>query len=84
MMTRYKIIVTFQGVAALEIEAESMEAARRQAKELTIADLARPGPTDIYSLQVGAREIVPVREDALEEEESAPAKPRPSGWYRPL
>jgi hypothetical protein len=40
-MSLYKVTVTFQGAATLEIEADSPEAVRLEAKELTIADLAR-------------------------------------------
>lgn len=82
-MARYKVIVTFQGVATLEIEAGTPMEARQNVKELTIADLARANRTDILSLHVGAREIVPVSHEDGEEDESGPPKSRPSGWYRP-
>ncbi|MBV9851749.1 MAG: hypothetical protein JO250_18930 [Armatimonadetes bacterium] len=85
---RYKVNVTFQGTATLVIEADSPEAARLAAKEITVADLARAGQADILSFQVAAREITPAAslagEHADAPEEDAPRKPRPSGWYRPL
>jgi hypothetical protein len=79
----YKVVVTFSGVATLEMEADTPEEVRRAAKVLTVADMARAGQTDILSFQVAAREIVPVGEHAPEDE-SAAHKPRPSGWHRPL
>ncbi len=82
MATLYKVTVTFQGVATLEMEADSPEAVRREARELTAADLARAGRTDILALQVNAREIIPHGGDTGEDE-AAPHKPRPSGWHRP-
>jgi hypothetical protein len=81
-MPRYKVTVTFQGIGALEIDADSPEAARLAVKELTIADMARAGRTDIFTFQVSAREIIPVGSDDSDTEEQA-HKPRPSGWYRP-
>jgi hypothetical protein len=54
-MSLYKVTVTFQGAATLEIEADSPEAVRLEAKELTIADLARAERTDIRALQVPRR-----------------------------
>ena len=85
---RYKVSVTFQGAATLELEAASAEAARLAAAELTVEDLARQGHTDVHQLKVAAREITAA--SALSgsgEDEPAPEgggrKPRPSGWYRP-
>ena len=56
---RFKVTVTFQGLAALEIEAATPEAARLAAKELTVADLARAGQADLLAFHAAAREIVP-------------------------
>ena len=84
MGNRYKVTVTFQGLASTEIEAASPDAARLAAKELTVADLARAGQTDILAFQVTAREIVPAAAHEEAEDENTPRKPRPSGWYRPL
>ncbi len=84
MSNRYKITVTFQGLAALEVEAATPEAARLAAKELTVADMARAGQADILAFQVAAREIIPTADHDGMEDEAAPPKPRPSGWYRPL
>ena len=81
---RFKVTVTFQGLAALEIEAATPEAARLAAKELTVADLARAGQADILAFHAAAREIVPAAAHEDAEDEDAPRKPRPSGWYRPL
>ena len=49
---RYKLNLTFQGTAVLEIEAETMEAARVAATELTPMDLARQGHADILTFKV--------------------------------
>ena len=81
---RFKVTVTFQGLATLEIEAATPEAARLAAKELTVADLARAGQADILAFHAAAREIVPALSHEEAEDETAPRKPRPSGWYRPL
>ena len=82
---RYKVTVTFQGLATLEIEAATPDAARLAAKELALADLARAGRADLLSFGVAAREIVPADPGGDEaEDENAPRRPRPSGWYRPL
>lgn len=88
MATRYKVSLTFQGTAVLEMEAETPEAARLAAAELTLPDLARQGQADVHALKIAAREITQVTALSGEEEETpganAPRKPRPSGWYRPL
>ena len=87
-IARYKVSVSFQGTAVLEIEAESPEAARIAAAEMTVDDLARKTSSDIHTLKVAAKEIIAA--SALSgqgdetAEENAPRKPRPSGWYRPL
>ena len=85
---RYKVNVTFQGTAVLELEAETVEAARQAAAELTPADLARQGHADVLTFKIAAREITPAAalggEHAEEAQENAPRKARPSGWYRPL
>ncbi len=87
MPVKYKVSVAFQGTAVVEMEAESPEAARIAAAELTVDDLARKSHSDISLLKVAAKEIVPLSalsghgEDGTEE--NAPRKPRPSGWYRP-
>jgi hypothetical protein len=84
---RYKVSVGFQGTAVLEIEADSPEAARTVATELTIDDLARKGQSDIYTLKIAAKEIILASAlSGLEDEAgegNASKKPRPSGWYRP-
>lgn len=85
--TIYKINLTFSGTATLELEADTPEAARQAAAELTPADIARQGHADILTWKIAAREVTPTT--ALggahdePEAESAPRKPRPSGWYRP-
>ncbi len=85
--TVYKVTLTFQGTATIEIEADSIEAARQETAALTMADLARSSQTDILSLKVAAREVTPVSalggHDDGGEDETRPARPRPSGWYRP-
>lgn len=84
---RYKLNVAFQGTASLEIEADSLEAARVAAAELTPIDLARQGHADILTFKVAAREITPAAalggHNDEPSSESGPSKPRPSGWYRP-
>jgi xanthine dehydrogenase molybdopterin-binding subunit B len=87
-IVKYKVSVSFQGTAVVEMEAESPEAARIAASEMTIDDLARKSHSDISTLKVAAKEIIPIsaisgQADAASEE-NAPRKPRPSGWYRPL
>lgn len=88
MQTKYRMNVTFQGTATVEIEAASPEAARQEAMMLTVTDLARAEHADILSFKVAAREITQaaalVGQHTDETEESAARKPRPSGWYRPL
>ena len=86
-LIKYKVSVSFQGTAVVEMEAETPEAARIAASEMTVDDLARKSHSDISTLKTAAKEIVPLssisgQEDAAEE--NAPRKPRPSGWYRPL
>ncbi len=87
MATRYKVSVAFQGTAVVEIIAASPEAARLATAELTLADLAREGHSDVHSLRIAAKEITPAAtltgEDEAGADENAPRKPRPSGWYRP-
>ena len=72
----------------MEIEAETPDAARLAAAELTVIDLARQGNADILSFKIAAREIIPAASLGGSEEdadgEKGPRKPRPSGWYRPL
>ena len=84
---RYKVSLSFHGTAVLEMEAETPEAARLAAAELTLPDLARQGQSDIHTLKIAAKEITPVASLSGEEEEggepNAPRKPHPSGWYRP-
>ena len=85
--TTYKVTVAFQGTAVIEMEAETPEAARLAAAELTPADLARQGHADVRVFKIAAREITPAASLSGQEEEgseNAPRKPRPSGWYRPL
>ncbi len=86
---RYKINVTFQGTATLELEAASLEAARLAVSEMEVPDLARQGLADILSFKIAAREVTPTSAlagegDTSDADENAPRKPRPSGWYRPL
>ena len=87
MATRYKVNVAFQGTAVIEIIADAPEAARLMAADLTLADLAREGHSDVHSLRIAAKEITPVSalsgQDEEGVEENAPRKSRPSGWYRP-
>jgi len=87
MPTRYKVNVAFQGTAVVEIIAASPEAARLAAGELTLADLAREGHSDVHALKIAAKEITPASalsgQDEEAGDENAPRKPRPSGWYRP-
>jgi hypothetical protein len=84
---RYKLNVTFQGTATLEVEADTPEAARQAATELTPVDLARQGHADILSFKIAAREVTPTASLGGEHDEpqaeNAPRKARPSGWYRP-
>jgi hypothetical protein len=83
----YKVNVSFNGTASLEIEADTVEQARLRATEIGIADLARAGHVDILTFKVAARELTPISSlrggHHTEEGENAPEKPRPSGWYRP-
>jgi hypothetical protein len=83
---RYKLNVTFQGTATLEVEADTPEAARQAATELTPVDLARQGHADILSFKIAAREVTPTASLGGEHDEpqaeNAPRKARPSGWYR--
>lgn len=87
MATRYKVTVAFQGIAVMEIDAASPESARLRAADLTLADLAREGHSDVHTLKIAAKEITPASalsgQDEEVGEENAPRKPRPSGWYRP-
>ena len=85
-MSKYKVSVSFQGTAVLEINAESSEEARIAASEMTVDDLARPSHSDIVTLKVMAKEIIlasSLSGEDNEMSESTPQKPRPSGWYRP-
>lgn len=85
MVQKYKVSVSFQGTAVLEIEAGSPEEARLVAADVTVGDLARPAHSDILTLKVMAKEIILTSSLSGEDEmtENAPRKPRPSGWYRP-
>lgn len=87
MPTRYKVTVAFSGTAVLEIAADAPEAARLAAAELTLADLARDGHSDVHTLKIAAKEITAASalsgEDDGPPDPNAPRKPRPSGWYRP-
>jgi len=85
-MSKYRVSVSFQGTAVLEIEAGSPEDARIAASEMTVDDLARPSHSDISTLKVMAKEIILASALSGEDgaaSENAPRKPRPSGWYRP-
>ncbi len=85
---RYKVNVSFQGTATLEIDADTPEAARLAASELTLPDLARQGFADVLAFKIAAREMTPTAalSGHAEEppEDDAPRPARPSGWYRPL
>lgn len=87
MATRYKVNVAFSGTAVLEITADTPELARIAVSELTLADLAREGLSDVHTLKIAAKEITPASslsgQDDEAEGENAPRKARPSGWYRP-
>ncbi len=87
MLVKYKVSVAFQGTAVVEMEAESPEAARNAAADMTVDDLARKSHSDISALKVAAKEIVPLSaisgQGDERADENAPRKPRPSGWYRP-
>ncbi|MGI4791768.1 MAG: hypothetical protein ACRYFS_23345 [Janthinobacterium lividum] len=87
-VAKYKVSVSFQGTAVLEIEADSPEAARVAATEMTIDDLARKSHSDIYTLKVAAKEIILASslggQDDDGSDENKPRQARPSGWYRPL
>ncbi len=84
---RYKINLTFNGTATLEIDADTPEAARQAAAELTPADIARQGHADILTWKIAAREITPASAMSGHHGDApgdnAPPKPRPSGWHRP-
>jgi len=81
---KFKVNINFQGVALLEIEAKTAAEALRAVDEMTIADLARPGHTDIIQLKLAAREAIPAQDqDENPEVPVGPDKKRPSGWYRP-
>ena len=70
----------------MEIIAASPEAARLATADLTLADLAREGLSDVHSLRIAAKEITPTSSLSGQDEdgdENAPRKPRPSGWHRP-
>jgi hypothetical protein len=86
-LVKYKVSVSFQGTAVVEMEAESPEAARIAAAEMTVDDLARKSHSDISTLKIAAKEIIPLSaisgQGGENTEENAPRKPRPSGWYRP-
>jgi len=85
---RYKLNLTFQGTATLEIEADTVDEARHLATTVTLPDLARTGHADILSFKVAAREVTPASALGGEHHdepggEHAPIRQRPSGWYRP-
>lgn len=84
---RVKLNLVFSGTATVEIDADSVEAARLSAADLTLADLARAGHTDVLSFKVAAREATPTSALGGEGDDtqagSAPRTSRPSGWYRP-
>ncbi len=84
---RVKLNLVFSGTATVEMEADSVEAARLSASELTLADLARAGHTDILSFKVAAREATPTSALGGEGDDTRTGDDRrtarPSGWYRP-
>ncbi len=79
--------MVFSGTATVEMDADTLEAARLMASELTLADLARAGHTDILSFKVAAREATPTSalggEGDNTQDSDGPRASRPSGWYRP-
>ena len=86
-LIKYKVSVSFQGTAVVEMEAASPEAARLAAADMTVDDLARKSHSDISALKIAAKEIVPLSslsgaDDPAEDQKPRP--PRPSGWHRPL
>lgn len=87
-LAKYKVSVSFQGTAVIEIDADSPEAARIAAAEMTVDDLARKSHSDIYTLKVAAKEIILAStlggQDDEASDEGKPRPKRPSGWYRPL
>ncbi len=84
---RVKLNLVFSGTATVEMEADSVEAARLSAADLTLADLARSGHADVLSFKVAAREATPTSALGGEGDDTpageAPRTSRPSGWYRP-
>ncbi len=84
---RVKLNLVFSGTATVEMDADTPEAARGLAADLTLADLARSGHTDILSFKVAAREATPTSALGGEGDDTqapdAPRTVRPSGWYRP-
>lgn len=81
---KFKLNINFQGVALLEVDAENATEALRVVDQLTIADLARAGHSDIIQLKLAAREAIPVHDqDENPDPSEGPYKKRPSGWYRP-
>jgi hypothetical protein len=76
----------FSGSASVEVEADSVESARRSVLELDLADIARAGYADILSFDIATREITestgPGGGSDADDAEGA-NRPRPSGWYRP-
>lgn len=82
---RYKVNVRFTGAAIVEVDAASPAEAREIVLQMNVADLARPTISDVYQLEVAAREIT-VASSLTQghDEEEAKNKPRPSGWYRPV
>lgn len=83
MAKKFKILVNYKGMASVEVKADTVEAARRAAADLTLIDLARVGHSDIISFELAVREISEATgPGAFSDEPETSDKPRPSGWYR--
>jgi hypothetical protein len=85
MAKQYRVTLTFTGNAAFNVEADNTEAAREKAMATTLEDLAKQGFADVTNLKLSLRDVSTTT--ALyggdDDDETAPRKPRPSGWYRP-
>jgi hypothetical protein len=84
MPQKYRVQLHLTGSAIVEIDADSVDAAKRAAVKLELADIARVGFADILAFEVAVREITQAGPVTPHEDETdAAGKPRPSGWYRP-
>ncbi len=82
MAKKFKVTVKFSGAAIIEVQADTVDAARREVAELDLRDIARVGFADIVQFELAAREITPspAPGGSTDDEEQAPGRPRPSGW----